>query len=154
MPYAVVKNGVVVSVEPWTEAKPLAPGFDVIEVPEGQEVKRGYGYDGAAFAAPDEPPVLTIALDAQIVQIDDVVTATAEIRNGADLVDVNTTYYVPIFDIDGRKDQLLKAAFVGGQATVQFSFSEAGIYTIDLAKTVPTPTSKLAGVVGVVVEPS
>jgi hypothetical protein len=88
---------------------------------------------------------IRVELSDENVTPGETVEASADVRmsDNDSLVDVNTTYYVPVIDIDGRKADLLELEFVEGEASTSFSMDEKGIYTLDLNKIRPAPTAHL-----------
>ena len=89
---------------------------------------------------------LSISLDQDLVSQGEQVTAIAEVKDQAgNLLPVNDTYYAPVIrTADNWQAKLLEVQFKEGQATVQFTINEPGIYTIDLTKVYPKPKSELA----------
>ena len=132
----------------------LMSGNDRVLIPKNDASIIGREFTGTVddkehsleeFQAP-KTQTLSISLDKDLVTQGDQVTATAEVRdqNGS-LVSINASYFVPIMrSSDNWQAKLLEVPFQGGKATVQFTVSEPGIYTIDLTKVYPKPRSELA----------
>ena len=95
--------------------------------------------------APERYARIRVELSDENVAPGETVEASADVRmsHNDSLVDVNTTYYVPVIDIDGRKADLLELEFVEGEASTSFSMEEKGIYTLELSKIRPAPTAHL-----------
>jgi hypothetical protein len=134
-------NNIVIGVSQLTD-KVTRP--DMIEIPACDDSLVGQMWDGTSFVAAPPDPVLAITLDASVTTVGGTVTATAEVRQGGNLVPLDGTYYVPVIGIDGRMDQMLTVNFAGGQATVPVTFGQAGIYTLDMTKIRPKPSAALS----------
>jgi len=90
--------------------------------------------------------VLYVTLDKTEALTGEKVSATAVVANRDKTLthDVSGIYHVPVIRrSDGLQAAFLEVEFVHGQASVEFSISEPGAYTIDLLKVDPPPQSEL-----------
>lgn len=106
----------------------------------------GKQWNGIEFVTvPDTNTYLDISLPANPLTVNTNFTVSATVKNttGA-FVPVTSTYYVPVIRTsDNKQAAFLVIDFVNGQASVELSLSEPGIYTIQIDKIYPLPTSIL-----------
>lgn len=91
----------------------------------------------------DTKTYIKATLDQEFYNSSDTIIATLDIKDSSDnIVPVNGTYYVPILRTsDGFQAAFLQLFLVNGHAVTSFSITEPGIYTVNLDKCYPTPTS-------------
>lgn len=155
--YALIKNNIVENViEAGPDFLPILQSQGWDDIIESSTASPGWSYDSTTgtFSPPvDTKTYLTITLDKTVAQIGELITATAEVRDGqGTLVDINGTYHVRIVNPIGQTARLLKVTFTGGQAQTQFSVNEADIYTLDMSTIRPKPSAILSSDVELIVE--
>ena len=104
----------------------------------------------------DTSMVLYVSLDKSETVVGEKVMATAVVANRDRSIthDMTGIYYVPVIRrSDGRQVAFLEVEFVHGQASVEFSISAVGVFTIDLSKVYPRPQSELGESPNLIVKP-
>ena len=154
--YALIKNGIVENIIEADQSfiQHIQDKYDYIV--ESPNCSMGWNYDpnNGTFSPPTNTNTyLTITLDKTIAKVNEIVTATAEVKDfQGNLVDINRTYHVRIVNPIGQTAKLLKVGFVNGQAQSQFSLPQADIYTLDMSTVRPKPKAILSSNVELIVE--
>lgn len=95
----------------------------------------------------DNRTFIKATLDKEFYKTSDTIKTTLDIKDSADnLVPVNGTYFVPILRTsDGFQAAFIQLTLVEGHAETSFNIPTLGIYTINLDRCYPVPTSVMQG---------